>query len=147
MDSNSLNTMMQEGALRAVEMGKGFNVVLDNSFDSIEIVEKELNSLHAQIPRGFLAKLTRRGPSDKDIHLMAVTFGAYIGEILRKRYGAVWTMASKAFPNEQILTLHFDRGGGEIYPQIKVEKRLRLGEEENVWHYVQMLAQTLDATR
>lgn len=33
----------------------------------------------------------------------------------------------------------------EIWPQIKVEKRLRNGPEDNVWHYFQLTVQKLAA--
>ena len=75
---------------------------------------------------------------------MSYTFGAYIAEVLKRKYGGTWSNESKLHPGQKIQTFHIGGNGGEIWPQIKVEKRLRDGEEDNTWHYFQMLAQRLE---
>jgi hypothetical protein len=140
----SFDEAMTATAARAVEIAAQGRVALDYSVESIRIVEEQLASLHLAIPKGFLAKLKKKGPSDEEIHVMAMTFGAYVGEVLKRRFGGQWSLESKLAPGTKVPTFHFANGGGEIWPQIKVEKRLRNGPEDNVWHYAQVLIDKLD---
>jgi hypothetical protein len=135
----SLDEAMAAGAARAVEIAEQGKISLDYSVDSIRIVEQQLASLHLAIPKGFIAKLRKMGPADAEIHLMAMTFGAYVGEVLKKHLGGHWSEDNSLEPGTKVPTLHLANGGGEIWPQLKVEKRLRDGPGDNVWHYAQML--------
>jgi len=140
-DFNSLDEAMTAGAARAVELAGESKVLLDYSVESIEVVEQQLARLHNQIPKGFFARLIKKAPSESEIKLMSYTFGAYIAEVLKRQFGGVWSNESKLHPGQEIPTFHLGGSGGEIWPQIKVEKRLRNGEEDNVWHYFQYLKQ------
>lgn len=143
----SFDEAMTAGALRAVELCAQSNVELDYSFESIRIVEAQLASLHKAIPKGFFAKLKNRGPSKEEIHMMAMTFGAYIGEVFRREYGGHWSMDNSLEPGSKVPTFHIANNGGEIWPPIKVAKRLANGSEDDVWHYAQVIAERLKASR
>jgi hypothetical protein len=143
----SFDEAMTATAARAVEIAAQGRITLDYSVESIRIVEEQLASLHLAIPKGLFGKLTKKGPSDEEIHVMAMTFGAYVGEVLKRRFGGQWSLENNLAPGTKVPTFHFGNGGGEIWPQIKVEKRLRNGPEDNVWHYTQVLIEKLDGIR
>lgn len=143
-DFTSLAQAMAAGAERAVQLAADGRVHLDYSLDSLRIVEEQLASLHKDLPKGFIARLTRKGPSSEEIDLMAMTFGAYVGEVLRRQFGGHWSYENSLQPGVQLATLHLP-DGGEIWPQVKVNKRLRVGPEENVWVYAQAIAGQLRA--
>ena len=138
----SLDEAMTAGAARAVEIAASGNITLDYSIESIEIVKRQLANLHNQIPKGFLSRLIKKSPSDHEIQMMSYTFGAYIAEVIKRNFGGTWSNQSKLHPGQEIPTFHIGGDRGEIWPQIKVEKRLRNGAEDNVWHYFQILTKS-----
>lgn len=134
-DITNLNEVMASGATRAVELAAEAKISLDYSFESICVVEQQLASLHEA--------MSKMRPSDAEIRMMAMTLGAYVGEVLRRRYGGYWSDENSLDPGTKIPTLRF-ANGEEIWPHVKVEKRLRLGPEDNVWHYAQVLMAKLE---
>lgn len=135
----SLDEAMSAAAADAVAYaGQQFGIALDYSEESVERVEQLLGKLYDSIPRGFLSKLTKRSPSPKDLERMATMVGAYIGEVVRRNLGGTWKLESSAFPGQQMLTFQTE-DGIEMWPQVRVSKRLANGPEDNVWHYFQGL--------
>lgn len=143
-DFTSLTEAMAAGAERAVQLAADGRVNLDFSLDSLRVVEEQLASLHTDLPKGFFARLSRKGPSSEEIDLMAMTFGAYVGEVLRRQFGGHWSYENSLQPGVPLATLHLP-DGGEIWPHVKVNKRLRMGPEENVWVYAQTIIGQLQA--
>lgn len=135
-----LDEAMAEGAERAVAWAADQQLELDYSLDSVRIVERRLAALHEAVPRGLFGRLWTDGLSEADIQVAAMMFGAYVGEVLKKEFGGYWSDESLLDPGSKVLTLHFENGRGEVWPQIKVEKRLRNGPEDNVWHYTLSVA-------
>lgn len=132
-------------AERAVRVTAANGVTLDYSPESIELVEQRLGKLHDAFaaignePSGKLAP-----PSDYEFRLMSLTYGAYIAEVLKRKHGGTWSYQSSLYRGREILTFHAGAPERmEIWPQIKVEKRLRNGPEDNVWHYFQLTLQKL----
>lgn len=115
-----------------------FRVPLDYSEDSIEKIEAVLASLHDQLPRGFVAKLFKKGPPPEVIDQLAKMLGGYVGEVMRRNWGGRWKLGSDAFPGDEIYTLEIS-GRGDVWPHFKVGKRILNGPDENVLHYFQML--------
>jgi hypothetical protein len=134
---------MTAGAARAVELAANARITLDYSLESIRVVEQQLAGLHDKIPKGFLARLKGKGPSNSEIHLMSMTFGAYIAEVFKRHFGGHWSEENTMQPGTKVPTFHLAANGGEIWPQIKVAKRLRNGPEDNVWHYAQVVIEKL----
>lgn len=117
----------------AVDHAKtAFDVELDYSPESVERVESMLTELHAAIPRGFLARVLKRGPSNKDVETMAKMYGCYVGEVLRRASGGAWILDPETY-----LTLTKD--DARVFPPIKVHKRLVNGAEDNVWVYFSVI--------
>jgi len=64
-------------------------------------------------------------------------FGAYLGEVVRRKWGGTWCMDS-TLGTEMPSVAVFD---GNIYPIGKVYKRLTNGEEDNVWGFYRMMVE------
>lgn len=73
--------------------------------------------------------------------MMSYTFGAYIAEVIKRNLGGAWSNESELHPGQEIPTFHIGDTRGDIWPQVKVEKRLRHGSEDNVWHCFQVVTQ------
>jgi hypothetical protein len=72
---------------------------------------------------------------------MATMFGAYIGEVIKRKWGGRWKLKSKMYGDQKVLT--FETGDHDLWPHFKVGKRLTSGPEDNVWHYFQILRKEL----
>jgi len=69
---------------------------------------------------------------------MAMILGGYVGEVMKRNWCGHWKQESKAFPGRRVFTLEF-ASGGDVWPHLKVGKRLTKGPGDNVWHYFQTL--------
>ncbi len=137
MAATTVSDMMQAYAQDAVNFARdNFRVDLDFSEQSLRHAEHMLSGLHAALPKGIVAKVFNHGPSQEQIWQMAKMWGAYVGEVIRMRWGGEWSLESQAQPGG-VITLHVR--GTEIYPPVKVYKRLTHGSEDNLWHYYQVL--------
>lgn len=126
--SNDLNQFMPELADRAVKFVSEHGNKLDYSFASIKVVELELGKLHD-------LRIAKR-LSDRELHDHAMSFGAYIGEIIRRKYGGTWkTDHSIAGPDT--FPMHWN--DHESFPVGWCGKRMLNGEEDNVWFKFQLI--------
>jgi hypothetical protein len=82
-----------------------FQTNLDYSPESLHLVEDILGKLHSTMPKGLFSRLSGRGASPEQISQMATVYGAYIGEVIRARWGGEWSMKS-SIQAEPTLTLH-----------------------------------------
>jgi hypothetical protein len=130
--------MMAAYAMDAVDHAKtACGVNLDYSAESIRNVEAVLERLHSEMPRGFLARLLGRAPSDETIWTMCKMYGGYIGEVVRRTGGGEWVLDTEIAPGERVIALR--KGEGRMFPPSKVQKRLTNGSQDNVWSYFQVL--------
>jgi hypothetical protein len=121
-------------ALDAVDHAKSSaNVELDFSEASVDHVEAILTELHDALPKGFIARLFGRGPSNDDILTMSKMYGSYVGEVLRRTHGGEWALI-----DGQVTLTH---GEGRIWPIAKVFKRITNGSEDNVAVYYKVLVE------
>jgi hypothetical protein len=130
-DPNEFMPMMAD---RAVAFARQGGKVLDYSPGSIKSVEAVLEELHQARSKQQL--------SDADVNVNAIRYGAYIGEVLRRKYGGTWAIdhpvaGPKTYP------IHWK--GGESFPVGWCGKRILNGEEDNVWFKFQVV--TSDAYR
>jgi len=134
MASPTINDMMSAYSEDAVDLAKQkFGVALDFSNASIEKVEEIADQLYRSRPRGFLAKLVRKGPSESDVEQICKMLGGYIGEVFRRTKGGNWAI----HPDINVLGVH--RGDDWIFPPSKVHKRLNHGSEDNLWSYFRVV--------
>jgi hypothetical protein len=116
------NEFMPEMADRAVQYATEHGKALDYTPDSVKSVEAMLGELHESRARQQL--------SDRDLNVQALHFGAYIGEVIRRKHGGSWSTdhpvaGPKTFP------IHWN--GGESFPIGWCGKRILNGDEDNVW--------------
>lgn len=87
--------LMKEGAEQALEVAKESGVTLDFSDNSIKDVEKILAQCHREF---------KKLKSEEGFHGLSMMFGAYIGEVVRKKgFGGTWgrdhpQMSEDTFP-------------------------------------------------
>jgi hypothetical protein len=108
-------------ATKWVKKDRGID--LNYSVDSIKVIEEEL---------GRLSKDVDRANPQPGTFGLATGYGAYIGEVLRRRDGGSWAVdhpvgGSRSYP----LTT---KSNTTIFPVGWCWKRLTVGEEDNVYH-------------
>lgn len=115
--------MMQFLASQAVQMADQNNgVKLDYSPDSIKDVEKVLGSIHDEY---------QRTNTTEGMRGLAMAYGAYIGEVIRRSEpGAKWER-SDAVGGEDSYPLIWR--GGSSYVVAWCYRRIANGDEDNVW--------------
>lgn len=134
-----LNSIINENVQIAIDIAdQNFGIKLDGTESSISKVEQILEILHQSIPKSFFAKIFKKGPTEDELSYMTAAFGAYFGKVFTDNIGGNWSFESKAFPGQEIVTLHVN--SGEFWPMMKVRKRIENGSEDNVYHYYQVLS-------
>lgn len=123
------NALMAALAEEAVQRARDeFQVALNFSPDSVAAVEDVLGKLHARRLAGEM--------TDARLHREAMTWGAYIGEVIRRLKGGHWEKDhSVGGPNSY--PIHY--GGGQSFVVGWCGKRILNGEEDNVWHKFQVI--------
>ena len=134
----AIGDMMAVGAQHAVEYAQGFDITLDYSPASIASVEEILTVMYDERPRGWMARLLRRGPSEELVQQMSAMFGAYVGEVMRRARGGEWEMAD--VPGAAG-ALSLRTGEHILFPTSKVYKRLANGPEDSIETYFRVIEQ------
>ena len=125
--------MMQFLAASAVEMAnKNCGIKLDYSPESIEKVDVVLGKIHDEY---------QRTNSSQGIHGLAMAYGAYIGEVIRRSEpGAKWEQ-SDSVGGQNSYPMQWR--GGASYVCAWCYRRITNGDEDNVWHkYIAIRDQT-----
>jgi hypothetical protein len=125
--------MMQYLASAAVEMAdKNYGTKLDYTPESIEKVDEVLGKIHEEY---------QRTKPSQGLQGLAMAYGAYIGEVIRRSEpGAKWEQGD-AVGGERSYPLYWR--GGASYVCAWCYRRITNGEEDNVWHkYVAIKNQT-----
>lgn len=123
-DFKSTDEMIAYFATEAIKwVKKDRGIDLDYSVDSIRVIEEEL---------GRISKEVDRANPQRGTFGTATSYGAYIGEVLRRRDGGSWaadhpTAGPRSFP----LTT---KSNTVVFPVGWCWKRLTNGEEDNVYH-------------
>lgn len=134
MNTPSINSMMAAYAEDAVDYARTvFGIALDYSNDSIEHVESIAAKLHRERPRGWLAKMMKRGPTPAEIDQVCKMLGGYIGEVFRRSKGGDWAI------HQDFNALGVQRDEAWVFPPSKVHKRLTNGDEDNLWSYYRVI--------
>ncbi|MHB0938974.1 MAG: hypothetical protein ACYDCO_06055 [Armatimonadota bacterium] len=137
MDEATLAAMIREHAQAAVHYARDVaHRQLDYSEASLQTVELILEKFHCDLPRGFFAKLLKRGPSEREIDDMARMFGSYLGEVIRLNLGGEWQPEHPLFPEIPGMIV----GGTMIAPWSKAYKRIVDGPGANLLFYYKILS-------
>jgi hypothetical protein len=128
---DSVDSMARAYADEAVIEARKFNAQLDFSENSLMELET------------ILAQLARNLPPDMDESCK--TWGSYLGEVVRRRFGGEWSI--ETYPRKQFATLTLSVNGNKLLPSIKVHRRLTEGDGDNVWEFYRMVKTKLEAPR
>ena len=119
----STQEQMEYLAAEAVKMAnQNFSVQLDYSPASIEQLEKVLGQLHDEY--------VRTKPTE-GVNGLAMAYGAYIGEVIRRSESNVRWERSDTFGGENSYPLIWN--GGSSYVCAWCYRRITNGDEDNVW--------------
>jgi hypothetical protein len=111
-------------------------IELDCSEESLKHLETILERIYRKIPRGTLAKLTRKTLSDEDLYEMSKPWGCYLGEVIRLNAGAAWVAF---YENAEGWDFNMRHGETWLWPVAKVQKRLTNGPEDEPVGYYRVL--------
>jgi hypothetical protein len=129
---DSFEAMMLTYADEAVRAAAAKGEKLDFSAASLAGVER---CLEATVDVG--------GPlSSEDLDYETRLWGAYLGEVVRRRFGGEWQMSQYPFGAVAVPTLEVK--GSNLYPMMKVFRRLTIGPQENLTEFYAMIAKRLE---
>lgn len=141
MADKDINQWMAFYANGAVELAAHLNMpTLDYSIDSIKQVEELCASLYNDTPKNFISRLFKRSYSKKEMIETAKMLGAYVGEVIIKKFGGKWDYENTSIKGNAIVLTIDDI---KLFPVGKVYKRLVNGPEDNVYHYFHFIAQEI----
>lgn len=123
---------MQSYAETAVRLAaEDHGLTLDYSPESIARLETAL-AARIPVPAGEQEEATR-------------VWGGYFGEVFRRRWPAEWVMA--VYPGGEFAMPALDVGGSQIYPLLKVFRRLTMGPGEDLSAFYAKVAGALEKKR
>lgn len=115
---------MEGYARAAADLARtGYKQTLDFSADSIDALD-DLLVMVAESP-------------DLDLDFEVRLWGAYLGEVLRRRYAGSWEMTP--YPGGAVAVPAVDVRGSRLFPLIKIYRRLTMGEEEDLRSFFTMV--------
>jgi hypothetical protein len=130
---------MADYAQEAISLARErFNVYLDYTEHRLVQVEKLLDRLHHTVPKRRTAR-TARYWHGYEIWQMANIWGAYFGEVIRRRWGGEWTADGTDGVDKVLRGL-----GADILPIWKVWQRIINGQSDDLWQYYQVLRRQLE---
>ena len=134
---------MEAYSLDAVDFAREhFGVHLDYSLESLRELDTILQRFHDDLPKG-LSKAFKRGPSEEQVAQHAKTWGGYLGEVIRRRWGGTWVLPEEG-PFAGAICLEV--GDTLISPPSRTAKRMMNGPEDSVYDYASVLAAEFGST-
>jgi hypothetical protein len=106
-----------------------YSTELDFTERSIADVELILGRLSESIPHSRLQKLIKKQPAPEQIAHMALIYGVYVGEVLRRKLGGEWRL--ETVEGQKTIGLRLP-AGTTVYPASRTYRRLMIGAAENV---------------
>ena len=114
-----------------------YSTQLDFTERSIADVELILGRLSESIPHGRFQKLMRKQPPPEQIAHIAIIYGVYVGEVLRRKLGGEWRLEN--LDGQKTIGLRLP-AGTTIYPASQTYRRLMTGAAENVEKFFQSIS-------
>ncbi len=120
----SIGEMMQSCADRAVKIAHDrFGFELDYSEESLESLETILASVSANV------NLLENDQVEEQVKL----WGGYLGEVVRRYWNGGWDLIQYPGGVAAVPTLLIS--GSQLYPLMKIYRRLTMGDRENIWDF------------
>lgn len=131
---DSVNAMAGAFAEKAVRKALEFNTQLDYSENSLMDVEIILAELAAK----------SSAASGDEVGEICKTWGCYLGEVVRRRFGGEWSV--ETYPGKQFATLTLSVGANKLFPTMKIHRRLTQGEDDSIWSFYKMVKVKLESS-
>ncbi len=122
--ADSVEQMVFEYASEAVDQARAQKVALDFSEASVEKLEQLVGAA-----------------SPQNLDEASKMWGAYLGEVVRRRWGGEWSIES--YPGGQFATLTLTVHGSKLFPSLKIYRRLTGGTNENLATFYQAVKERL----
>lgn len=123
----SVEEMVNGYAAQAVKQARAAKVELDFSEASVERLEK----LVAEAPQ-------------QDLEETCKMWGAYFGEVVRRRFGGDWSI--ETYPGAQFATLTLTVAGAKLFPSMKIYRRMTQGASEDLRTFYASVKEKLGKT-
>jgi hypothetical protein len=107
---------------------------LDFSEDSLDAIERIMSKLHARSKQAA----PEGGFTEEQITQASKMWGAYVGEVIRRRYGGQWSTAADG-------VLQLALSGYTAQPIVKVRSRIVNGPADNIRFYYAAIAKALSS--
>ena len=125
----SIAQMMQASADKAVESAsERFGFSLDYSEATLEQLETIVTNVAAELSTG-----DDKNKAEYETKL----WGSYFGEVIRRRWEGNWDLAT--YPGSAVTVPAILVHEAQLFPLVKVYRRLSLGDAENLWLYYQKI--------
>jgi len=131
-ETGDIGQMMRAYAEDAVRAARQQNVNLDYSEQSLEHLERLLAELSSSLQ-----------PTEQRLDEMSRTWGGYLGEVVRRRFGGEWTI--EKYPAGDFLIVTLNVNGAKLFPSMKIHKRLTEGASENLLLFYRTVRTRLEA--
>jgi hypothetical protein len=119
--------VMADSAKEAMKLTRKYFVVeLNYTEESLEELERVIDDYRVALPDG---------DRPETVLLMARVWGAYLGEVIRRRVGGEWIEADETPGEAAALQV----GERTVQPILHVRRRLEEGKSHNVWEFYQSL--------
>jgi len=123
-----------------LEAKRRFGVSLSWDVQGIKALSELLSSMHNAVKPGKIAGLLGRKISFRSSVLIANTFGAFLGEVMRQTLGGEWRFLD--FQNQTLVSLYFDERNWSL-PTYKAGKHFMNGTEDDVMFFYEVFVQKL----
>lgn len=134
-DFQSIDHMMQSYADDAVQAAQDrFGFQLDYSPESIRSLETILAGV------GASPDLSEKDKVEEQVRV----WGGYLGEVVRRQWNGAWDLIQ--YPGRAEAMPALTISGSQIYPLMKIYRRLTVGESENVWKFYEQVRDRLSKT-
>ena len=116
-----------------------YSTELDFSEGSIADLDLILGRMSEMIPRGRLQSLFKRQPAPEQIAGIALMYGIYLGEVLRRKLGGEWRV--EIIEGSKAVGLRLP-AGVTVYPASETYRRLTKPEEAGVEEFFRKVCET-----
>jgi hypothetical protein len=131
-----LSHTLAANAKRAqLEAERRFGSLLSNDVHGISALSQLLTSMHRVMKPNRLRHLLGAKISFEDSVLVANTFGAFLGEVMRQELGGEWKYVD--FQGQRLLALYSNEQNWSL-PTYKAGKQFMNGEEDDVMFFYQV---------
>ncbi|MBZ5533371.1 MAG: hypothetical protein LAO20_18235 [Acidobacteriia bacterium] len=164
-DHPSVAAMAESYAQKAVEQARDLHAQLDFTENSLLDLETILDRVAQNLPlpgspapagatsstgapssgSATSAGSASASASSDVLTEICKTWGCYLGEVVRRRFGGEWSI--ETYPGKQFATLTLTVQGSKIFPSMKIHRRLTQtsADADNVWAFFKMVKQRLEA--